>query len=61
MGELQDLEAPERDAFEQAVPVGEPPEDPPDEILSGDLEVPIADALEQRQPAMADEDDESWR
>jgi len=56
----QDLEAPERDALEQSLPVDDAPEDPPAQLLSDDLEVPEPDAFEQHQPALVDDDD-SWR
>ncbi|MEA2931477.1 MAG: hypothetical protein QOI56_262 [Actinomycetota bacterium] len=56
-----DLEAPERDAREQSLPVAtEPDEGEPLEILSGDLEAPEPDAIEQHQPALVDDDD-AWR
>jgi len=63
--EVRDLEAPEPDAFEQSLPVGDLPVDEPvavqaGEVLSGDLEVPENDAIEQHQPAPLYEDD-SWR
>ena len=60
MGEAQDLEAPERDAFEQSLPVGEPADELPVDVLAGDIEVPVADAIEQHQPAAVDDDD-NWR
>jgi len=60
MGEVPDLEAPPADAYDQALPVDELAEHPPVELLSGDLEVPEPDAIEQRQPGPAYEDD-SWR
>ena len=60
MSELRDLEAPDSDAFEQSLPVEDLLEDPPVEVLSGDIEVPEPDAIEQHQPALVDDDD-SWR
>ncbi|HVF13206.1 MAG TPA: hypothetical protein VM942_01335 [Acidimicrobiales bacterium] len=59
MSGVRDIEAPERDAFEQSLPVVDVPDDPPVEVLSGDLEVPEPDALEQRRPAPLD-DEERW-
>ena len=60
MGGVEDLEAPERDAFEQSLPVVEPVDEPSVDVLPGDIEVPVADAIEQHQPAV-DDDDDNWR
>ena len=61
LGELRDIEAPRSDAFEQSLPVGGLIDvEPPVEVLSGDIEVPVADAIEQQQPALVDDDD-IWR
>ncbi len=59
VGEIHDIEAPERDAVEQSLPVDEVPEGPPVAILSDDLEIPEPDAIEQHQPVPVD--DENWR
>lgn len=60
LSRTEDLEAPERDAFEQSLPVDEVPEELPAQVLSDDFEVPEPDAFEQHQPALVDDDD-SWR
>ena len=51
---MSDLEVPEPDAAEQAVPVAETAGVTP---VSADPEAPVADALEQAMEAPVDEED----
>jgi hypothetical protein len=60
LSRTEDLEAPERDALEQSLPVAEVPEEQAPQVLSDDFEVPEPDAIEQHQSALVDDDD-SWR
>jgi hypothetical protein len=53
-GLMSDLEVPEPDAAEQAVPVAETAGVSP---VSADPEAPVADALEQAMEAPVDEED----